>query len=420
MGNTAYFHNSMPDSPKGREVERIGDTGAAIVARAGQIESLGERMLRAADTLRLMVDGQVGSGLSLDAVRDQGEEVHADLRKAGERYKPSGTALKAYGQVVAEVAPGLNRAADDCETLWETVRSRAAEVDDAERTPEAPDGGTDARETATAAATSSLATAKEEWEEAARRFDGYYDTWDDAYDDALAGLRGANEDGVQDGFWDDALPFVDGLVKVLEIVGLVLLVAALVVGGPLVAALATVVAILTLLGTIVLFAKGRKGGKDLTLAIIGVIPFGKFAKFADLGSIASTGSRFPRLSGFRNMMLAGQEFGELRRHLGRIDDIARTDWGSAGVGFDRATGGSRMIQRLISGPGYVRETAQLTTSADMFFGRLLGVGDSAAGAGAWDLHWGYRQAQVTAYGTYDLVSGRVDEAHDARTVDSWR
>lgn len=420
MGNSAYFHTSMPDSPRGREVERIGDTGAAIVARAGQIESLGERMLRAADTLRLMVDGQVGSGLSLDAVRDQGEEVHADLKKAGERYKPSGTALKAYGQVVAEVAPGLNRAADDCETLWEAVRSRAAEVDDAERTPEAPDGGTDARETATAAATSSLATAKEEWEEAARRFDGYYDTWDDAYDDALAGLRGANEDGVQDGFWDDALPFVDGLVKVLEIVGLVLLVAALVVGGPLVAALATVVAILALLGTIVLFAKGRKGGKDLTLAIIGVIPFGKFAKFADLGSIASTGSRFPRLSGFRNMMLAGQEFGEVRRHLGRIDEVARTDWGSAGVGFDRASGGSRMIQRLISGPGYVRGTTQVTDSADMFFGRLLGVGDSAASAGAWDLHWGYRQAQVTAYGVYDLISSRAGEAQDARTVDSWR
>ena len=187
MGNTAYFHRSMPESPKGRDIDRIADTGSTIVARGGQIESLGERMLRAADTLKMMVDGQVGKGLSLDEVRDQGEEVHADLKKAGERYAPSGTALKAYGQAVAEVAPGLNRAAGDCESLWETVRSRASDVDDAEQTPEGADGGTDARDTATASATSSLSTAKEEWEDAARRFDGYYDTWDAAYDTALTG-----------------------------------------------------------------------------------------------------------------------------------------------------------------------------------------------------------------------------------------
>ena len=420
MGNTAYFHRSMPESPKGRDIDRIADTGSTIVARGRQIESLGERMLRAADTLKLMVDGQVGSGLSLDAVREQGEEVHADLKKAGERYSPSGTALRLYGQVVAEVAPGMNRAAGDCESLWEAVRSRASDVDEAERTPEAADGGTDARETATAAADSSLATAKEEWEEAARRFDGYYDTWDAAYDSALSGLRDANEDGVEDGFWDDVLPFVEGLVTVLEYVGIALVLAALIVGGPLIAALATIVAILTLLGTIVLFAKGRKDGKDLTMAIIGVIPFGKLGKLADLGSIGSAGSRFPRLSGFRNMMLAGDDVAALRTHLGRIDDLARADWGSAGVGFDAATGGSRLIQRLISGAPYVRAQTQFTNGADMFFGRLLGVGDSATNAGAWDLHWGYRQAQVTAYSVFDWASDQVSSFQQDRTVDSWR
>ena len=65
MGDTAYFHRTMPDSPKGREIERIDDSGQRIVTRATQIESLGERMLRAADTLKLMVDGQFGKGLSL-------------------------------------------------------------------------------------------------------------------------------------------------------------------------------------------------------------------------------------------------------------------------------------------------------------------------------------------------------------------
>ncbi|MFE5671096.1 hypothetical protein ACFQ58_05735 [Agromyces sp. NPDC056523] len=421
MGNTAYFHRTMPDSPKGREIERIDDSGQRIVTRATQIESLGERMLRAADTLKLMVDGQVGKGLSLDEVREQGEDVHADLKKAGERYKPSGTALKAYGKVVAEVAPGLNRAAGDCESLWETVRSRAADVDEAEDTPASEDGSTAARESATASATTTLSTAKEEWEEAARRFDGYYDTWDEAYDDAVAGLRDANEDGVKDGFWDDVLPFVEALVTVLEYVGIALVLAALIVGGPLIAALATIVAILTLLGTIILFAKGRKDGKDLGMAIIGVIPFGKFAKLADLGSIASAGSRFPRLSGFRNMMLAGEDFAALRTHLGRIDDLARADWGTGAMHtFDQATAGSRFIQRVISGTPYVWENTTFTRTADTFFGRLLGVGDSATNAGAWDLHWGYRQAQVTAVSVTDWVIDQVSTAQQDATVDSWR
>lgn len=421
MGNLAYFHRSMPESPKGREIDRIADTGSAIAARGDRIESLGERMLRAADTLKMLVDGQVGAGLSLDEVRDQGEQVHADLRRAGERYRPSGTAIGDYGRVVAEVAPGLNRAADDCEALWETVRSRASAVDDAADTPAGEDGGTDARESATASAASSLTSAKEEWEEAARRFDGYYDTWDDAYDSAVAGLSDANEDGVRDGVWDDALPFIDAVVKVLEAVGVLLVLAALVVGGPLVAALATVVAILALLGTIVLFAKGRKDGKDLAMAIIGVIPFGKLGKLADLPAVASAGSRVPWLSGFRNVMLAGEEFGALRTHYDEITRLAEHDWGTAGIRtFDTATAGSRAIQRMISGAPYVVDQVQLTRSADMLFGRLLGVGDSASAAGAWDLHWGYRQAQVTVYSVYDYVDGRIEAVQQDRTVDSWR
>ena len=63
---------------------------------------------------------------------------------------------------------------------------------------------------------------------------------------------------------------------------------------------------------------------------------------------------------------------------------------------------------------------QVTSGADMFFGRLLGVGDSATNAGAWDLHWGYRQAQVTAYSVYDWASDQVSTFQQNRTVDSWR
>ena len=422
MGSTAYYHRFMPESPKGREIERLEGDGGAIVARGSAIESLGERMQRAADTLKLIADGQVGRGDSLDAIKDQSADVHADLRKAGERYLPSGEVLRAYGEALIEVSTSLNAAVGDCESLWESVRTRAASVDEAGDVPAGDDGSTTARDDATAGAEGDLSSAKSEWEAAARRFDGHYDTWDDAYDDAVNGLRDVNEDGVKDGFWDDALPFFEALVKVMEWAGLALLVLALVVGGPLIAALATIVAIVALLGTIVLFAKGRKDGKDLALAIVGVIPFGKLGKLADLGSVASAGSRFPKLSGFRNLMLAGEDFAAVRTHLGQIDDLARADWNrvSTVIPYDMATSGSRLIQRIGSGTPYVWQNTQLTNSMDMFLGRLYGVGDSWGAVQGVDRLLPGLQVYATGISQLDFLNGKVEDHGRERAIDSWR
>ena len=288
--------------------------------------------------------------------------------------------------------------------------------------PAGDDGSTTARDDATAGAEGDLSSAKSEWEAAARRFDGHYDTWDDAYDDAVNGLRDVNEDGVKDGFWDDALPFFEALVKVMEWAGLALLVLSLVVGGPLIAALATIVAIVALLGTIVLFAKGRKDGKDLALAIVGVIPFGKLGKLADLGSVASAGSRFPKLSGFRNLMLAGEDFAAVRTHLGQIDDLARADWTrvSTVIPYDMATSGSRLIQRIGSGTPYVWQNTQLTNSMDMFLGRLYGVGDSWGAVQGVDRLLPGLQVYATGISQLDFVNGKVEDRGREQAIDSWR
>lgn len=422
MGNTAYFHRFMPESPKGREIERLEGDGSAIVMRGSAIESLGERMLQAANTLQLIADGQVGKGESLDEIKEQSADVHADLKKAGERYQPSGKVLRTYGEALIQVKASLNAAVDDCESEWETVRTRAASVDEAGDVPAGEDGSTTARDDAKEGAEGSLTTAKSEWEAAARRFDGHYDTWDDAYTDAVDGLRDVNEDGVKDGFWDNALPFFEALVKVMEWATLVLLIAALIVGGPLIAVLATIVAIVALLGTIVLFAKGRKDGKDLALAIVGVIPFGKLAKLGNLSSIASAGARFPKLSGFRNMMLAGDDFAKLRTHLGSIDDLARGDWTrvSTMIPYDAATGGSRLIQRITSGTPYILDNTSVTKSMDMFLGRLYDVGDSWSAVGAVDRLLPGVQLYSTGIRQADWLNGKADSLAGERAVDSWR
>ncbi|MEI5585534.1 MULTISPECIES: hypothetical protein [unclassified Agromyces] len=425
MGDTAYFHRHMPDSPKGREIDRLEGDATAIIERGTAIEELGERMQRAADTLRLLADGQVGRGESLDAVREQAEEVHADLRTAGLRYAPSGTALRTYGEAVADVQSSLDAAARRCEELWETVRARASAVDDAADVPEGPDGSTDARDEAQSAADGALSTAEEEWREAAARFDGFYDTWDAAYDRALEGLEQANEDGVEDGFWDDALPLLDFLVEVLEVVGLVLLVLALVVGGPLVAVLATIAAIVTLLATVVLFAKGRKNGMDLGLAIIGVIPFGKLGR---IFAAAGEGSAVARFTGPAKLFLAGDDVAALRTHLGNISDEAAALWTARGRVVPWAHGSvvSQMLFEGRAGLSYVAANTRLPGSADMFLGRLWGVGDSlsqtldSGTAGLIDVAFGTKQPWAQAVQTADFITGEIGEAADDRLVDSWR
>ena len=425
MGDTAYFHTHMPDSPKGREIDRLDGDAAAIIARGTAIEELGERMQKAANTLRLLADGQVGRGESLDAVREQAEEVHADLRTAGLRYAPSGTALRAYGEAVSDVQASLDAAVRRCDELWQVVRSRAAAVDDASDTPEGPDGSTAARDDAEATANGALSTAEEEWREAAARFDGYYDTWDAAYDRAVDGLEQANADGVEDGFWDDALPVLDFIVEVLEVVGVVLLVAALIVGGPLVAVLATAAALITLVATAILYAKGRKNGMDLALAIVGVIPFGKLGR---IFAAAGEGSAIARFAGPAKLFLGLDDVSALRTHVGQISRRAADAWeaGDNLVPWAHVSVVSQFVTEAKVGWRYVAETAQLSNSADVFLGRLWGVGDSlsqtidSGTAGLVDVAFGTKLPWAQAVQITDLVTGEFAEAADDRLVDSWR
>ncbi|WP_430647852.1 hypothetical protein [Agromyces sp. GXS1127] len=425
MGNSAYFHRFMPDSPKGREIERLEGDAADIIERGTAIEDLGLRMQQAANTLRLLADGQVGQGESLDAVRDQAEEVHADLRTAGLRYSPSGTALRAYGEALADVKWRLNAAVRHCEELWETVRTRAAAVDDAGDTPADPDGSTSARDEALAQADGDLSSAGEAWREAAAKFDGHYDTWDDAYEAALTGLEGANEDGVEDGFWDDTLPALEFIVEVLEVVGLVLFVAALIVGGPLVAILATAAALITLAATIVLYAKGRKNGMDLGLAIVGVIPFGKLGR---IFAAAGEGSALARIGKPIGLFLGFDDVGALRTHLGTISRNAADAWnaGDNVVPWVQTSVVSQMVRETSEGWRYALDAAQLPTSSDVFLGRLWGVGDSLAesfdsgAAGIGDLVAGSKQPWAQGVQITDFITGEVAEAAEDRLVDSWR
>lgn len=423
MSNEAYFYQHMSDSPKGREIQRLSGDGGAISARGKDIESLGDRMQRAANTLRLIADEQIGKGESLKEIKDQAADVQADLKKAGERYSPSGTALKYYGDRLSEIQPKLNQAVADAESAWETVRTRAGAVDDAGDVPADEGGGTTAREDARETAEGGLESAMSQWRTHAIDFDRHYDSWESAYDYARGKLSQANEDGVEDGFWDDALPFIEGLVTVLEWVGVALVIAALIIGGPILGVIAAVVALIVLLGTLVLAAKGRKDGRDIAFAALGIIPFGKLGKLARLGDLAADGARFPRLSGLRNLFLGADDLRSMRTHLAALDDAAADAWNATtrGMNWNQITGGSRFIQRVLTGaPRAWDGITWGPRTGEMAIARFVGFGDSLAGITNGQRVLSFTQGMSSTFGLTDFASEKIGDAADDARVDSWR
>lgn len=318
-----YSQEQMPSTPGRRRVRTIAGSPGAIASHAQSIEELGEKMSRAARTLELFADGTVGKGKSFEAVREQAKEVHADLSTAAKRYLPSGEALARYSTALSTAQGDTNWRVAGAERTWEEVRtaSRALSGASAEKTEWEWNDNHDVEQTGTApsddAEQAAFDTAVENWEYYWGSYDAPVETWEDAYDAACAGLEKVNADGVSDSFWDNAMPFVEAMLEVLLWVGIALLVVAFFVTGPLAllaGVLAAVAGVLSLLGEISKLAAGRGDWGSVALAAIGIIPFGKLAKFA---TFVNPG-RFPKVAAvFR---IAGDDFAQ---YGGKLDDFLR-------------------------------------------------------------------------------------------------
>ena len=252
--------------------------------------------------------------------------------------------------------PTISTIVDNCETLWTKYQTALGNLGDA-TSGVPPIGETPEQKTEREKTEGDLTTAKdnayEAWQAEASRYDTPYDTWDDAYEAAVSGLRKANDDGVKDSFWDNALPFIEGALQVLAVVGLILAVAALIIGGPILAALAAVAALLTLAFTIWKVAAGRGNGWDIVVAAIGVIPFGRLAK---LGSV------------FRG----GTPFGTFMKGFGS-DMIGLT-------GFLQRSGANR-LPALIARPGAITNARGGVTQSQTIIQNVTNLGDDIADLG---------------------------------------
>lgn len=354
-----YSREEMPPTEGGRRMRHIDGDPGAISTRASDIEALGEKMARAAATLQLFADGTVGRGLSFDDIREQAKEVHEDLRVASQRYLPSGEALATYANALRTVQSATGWRVDGAERTWPEVRDASWALSAAERDQDEFDRNEDRdiAQTGTRPTTSgeqsSFDSAVETWEAYWRGYDAPVETWEAAYETACSSLERTNADGVSDSFWDNSMPFVEVMLDVLLVVGVILLVIAFVVTGPLAllaGVLAAVAGVLSLLGEIAKLNAGRGDWGSVALAAVSIIPFGKLAKLASLADFAQVGARFPRLSGA--LRLGGSEFvdfhGTFNRYLtAKIPDL-----------FTVHGLNSQNLMRVLHLPGFVSQGNQ--------------------------------------------------------------
>ncbi|GGR53600.1 hypothetical protein J2S40_001361 [Nocardioides luteus] len=306
-----YRFPSMPDTRGGRELRKIDGDAGDIGTRADAIIDLGEKMSTAADTLQLFADGDLGIGESLDKIRDQAKEVYEDLRTAGERYTPSGKALKKYAEALDTVQDETDSLVTNAETAWESVNTTSYALLDVQQAQEQHDqeaedkpagegdGETENPRPDSSSEQAAFDAAVSDWESYWGSYDAPVSTWEDAYGAARDDLEEVNENGVEDGFWDNAMPFIEGALKVLQVVGFVALIIAVCLTGP-IAALAGVIAVISgvlmLAGELTKFLGDRGSWQGVTLAAIGVIPFGKFASLGKLADGLSS-LRFSKIAG---------------------------------------------------------------------------------------------------------------------------
>ncbi|MBT2498641.1 hypothetical protein J7E25_05995 [Agromyces sp. ISL-38] len=359
----------MVDSPKGRNIEWIEGDPGAIAERGVQIVQLGDQMIGSAGVLKAVADGASGmEGLSVDKLREVVGDVHEQLKLAGERYTPTGWALRRYADVLDDVQLGLRALVEDCEAHWGEYSRQATIVGDLEwrrggsMPGDAGAGEADGIEEELGTATTDRDRAYSAWQEDAEAYDERFDTWEAAFDRATNEIGDATDGGISDSWRDDVAGFASTALKVLQIAGMVLAVLAIIVGGPIIAFLATVVGILTLIATLYMKYYGRASWGDVAVAVIGVIPFSKLpAVFA--GAPGAGGSFFKAMVGADDAI---KGWGQLSSGW----QVFRSGFSTAGLtGFSRFAGGASEVW-----PSVAR---QIGDPADWVI-RSVGAGDHLA------------------------------------------
>lgn len=270
----------LPLSPAGREITTLyGDPGA-IRRRGSEIISMGSRMIAGADFLQsLAEESDRQKGEAVEKLREIVGDTHHELRRAGNMYKPTGPILKTYADALSSCQPRVRQAVEECQIRWQSYQS-APGYPSGERPwwAKEEDGSPEAESAAQQDAAKQRMY--DSYAAQAQAFDREMDTWETAFDTAVSSIGTILDGSIRDSFWDNVDGFVASALEVLKWAGIILAIAAIIIGGPIVALLASIVGLLTLALTIYQYSRGDTGRTELVLAILGAIPFGSLGKLA--------------------------------------------------------------------------------------------------------------------------------------------
>jgi hypothetical protein len=326
MTVTPYMPSHTPAG--GNLIDKLRGDADDVTQRGQQIVDLGNDMADAWSLIsRLASNGAEMEGQSIDKLRELCEKVSSDLSEASELYAAVGPHIRAYGGALATSQALIDPLVSKLQDLWEEYYQLSRDADTAEgAVPREPDEDADADEqsaydtaSANADGKRGLATAKKgEWDDAAGDYDTAWDDWFDAFDLAAKNIKEGVSGKIEDSWKDDLRGALDFLANVLAVAGIVLAVLAIVIGGPIIAALAAIVAIATLVVALtrkIAFDDGSWW--DVAFGVLGVIPF--------LGPAARTIRGLGTTSGWRAL---GTSFGDDAVRLLGLRATSMDDWAS--------------------------------------------------------------------------------------------
>jgi hypothetical protein len=324
MTVTPYMPSHTPAAD--RLIDKLRGDADDVKERGQQIVDLGADMAAAWSLISRLVDnGTEMEGQSIDKLRELCEKVGSDLSEASELYAAVGPHIRTYGSALATSQAVIDPLVTKLQDLWEEYYQLSRDADTAEgAVPREPDDDADADEqsaydtaSANADGKRGLATAKKgEWDDAAGEYDTAWDDWFEAFDLAARNIKEGVSGKIEDSWKDDLRGALDFLANVLAVAGIVLAVLAIVIGGPIIAALAAIVAIATLVVALtrkIAFDDGTWW--DVAFGVIGVVPF--------LGPAARSIRGLGSMSGWRSL---GGAFGDDFMRLSGLGARSFTEW----------------------------------------------------------------------------------------------
>ncbi|MGD6070445.1 hypothetical protein QUV29_22440, partial [Xanthomonas citri pv. citri] len=114
-------------------VHVIEGDAQGVIDRGREISRLGRQMIGAAGVLSAIADGATEeTGRTIERIKEEVGDAHDERKLAGERYKPTGTAMTTYGQALSGVQANLRPLVTEIENAKRQLEAKIDAAHDAE------------------------------------------------------------------------------------------------------------------------------------------------------------------------------------------------------------------------------------------------------------------------------------------------